>query len=160
MSTNITKLAVALALALAAFAANAAALRPFDAGSMAQIVQAEKGKPFVVVLWSLDCEYCRASLDTLARARQQRKDLRVVTIATDPADDPSLGPMMQERLAKLGLSQDAWAFGDTPPERLRYAIDPRWHGEKPRSYWFDAKGERSVYSGVITPAVIDRFLVR
>jgi hypothetical protein len=45
-----------------------------------------------------------------------------------------------------------------PPERLRYAIDRSWHGEKPRSYWFNARGERVAYSGVITAAVIDKYL--
>jgi hypothetical protein len=30
----------------------------------------------------------------------------------------------------------------------------RWRGEKPRSYWYDAQGQRIAYSGVITPAVI------
>lgn len=141
-------------------AANAAPVHPFGPDSMERIVEAQKGKPFVVVVWSLDCEFCMASLETLARARQQRKDLTVVTISTDQADDPELSAMMRERLVKLGLEHDAWAYGPLPPERLRYVIDRTWHGEKPRSYWFNARGERVAYSGVITPDIIDKYLNR
>jgi thiol-disulfide isomerase/thioredoxin len=134
-------------------------IRPFAPGSMERIAAAEKGKPFVLVIWSLDCEFCRASLETLAQFRQ-RKHLTVVTVSTDPVDDPGLGPMMRDRLAKLGMDHDAWAFGSAPPERLRYAIDRSWHGEMPRSYWFNARGERVAYSGVITQDIIDKYINR
>jgi thiol-disulfide isomerase/thioredoxin len=153
-----TYISVLAAAAISGAALAAGPVQPFEPDSMQRIVAAEQGKPFVVVMWSLDCEFCRASLKTLSRARHQRKDLNIVTISTDQVDDPELAPMMRERLAKLGLDHDAWAFSDVPPERLRYAIDRTWHGEKPRSYWFNAKGERVAYSGVITPAVIDKFL--
>ena len=148
---------IGLAFALAATAASAASfIQPFEPGSLQQIVDREKGKPFVLIVWSMDCEFCQASLDTLARERQQRKDLRVVTISTDPLADPALTPMVEKRLAALGMKERAWAFGALPPERLRFAIDRNWHGEKPRSYWFKANGEKTAYSGVITPAVIDK----
>lgn len=160
MNRAIIRALAAATLSICCVAANAAPLRAFEPDSMPRLVDAHKGKPFVVVVWSLDCEFCRASLDTLAQVRRQRPDLTVVTISTDEADDPELGPMMRERLAKLGMDKDAWAFGSAPPERLRYAIDRGWHGEKPRSYWFNAQGERVAYSGVITPAVIDRYFKR
>jgi hypothetical protein len=148
---------IALAFALAATVVEAApVLHRFEPGSMERIVASMKGKPFVLVVWSLDCEFCHTSLETLARERQKRKDLEVVTISTDPADDPTLGPMMKARLTSLGMAGHAWAFGSLPPERLRYAIDPKWYGEKPRSYWFDARGERTAYSGIITRDVISR----
>lgn len=153
------KAAAAIVLSITAFSAGAVTVKSFEADSMGQIVEARKGKPFVVVLWSLDCEYCTASLETLARVRQQRQDLNVVTIATDAMEDPTLRLMIEKRLSKFGMTEDAWAFGG-PPERLRYAIDRRWHGEMPRSYWFNAKGEKTLYSGVITPAVINKLYAR
>jgi thiol-disulfide isomerase/thioredoxin len=148
------------ALAAASIGANAEPIHSFTPDSMERIEAAQKGKPFVVVIWSLDCEFCRTSLETLAQERRHRPDLTVVTVSTDTVDDPELGPMMRERLAKLGMDHDAWAFGDAPPERLRYAIDRSWHGEKPRSYWFDGKGDRTAYSGLITPEIIKAKLER
>jgi thiol-disulfide isomerase/thioredoxin len=147
----------ALALAAACTASHADPLHAFEPDSMQRIVEAHKGEPFVLVVWSLDCEFCRASLNTLSQARQHGKDLTVVTVSTDEAGDPELGPTMQERLSQLGMDHDAWAYGSLPPERLRYAIDPHWHGEKPRSYWFNARGERVAHSGVITPAIIEKY---
>lgn len=153
--------AAVLALALAAALVSAAsAIQPFEPGSLARIVAAQEGKSFVLVVWSLDCQFCQTSLDTLARARTKRKDLNVVTLSTDPATDPVLGPMMHKRLAALGMSDNAWAYGALSPERLRYAIDRNWRGEKPRSYWFDAQGKKTAYSGLITPAVIDKLFAK
>lgn len=160
MSIRFFRTLAGLACAALAMAASAGPMQPFEPATMQRIVDARQGKPFVLVLWSLDCEYCLTSLDVLSKEMRRRKDLHVVTISTDPVNDPQTAPLMNKRLASLGLDKDNWAFGDVPPERLRYTIDRRWHGEMPRSYWFNAKGERVAYSGVITPAVIDKFLAQ
>ncbi|QAU34997.1 hypothetical protein [Janthinobacterium sp. 17J80-10] len=131
-------------------------LRAFEPDSFERLVAQQQGKPFVLVLWSLDCQYCIASLKTLGQEQRKRKALRVVTLSTDAAADPELGPMMRQRLAAFGLPGNAWAYGEAPAEQLRYMIDPKWHGEKPRSYWFNARGERIAHSGLITPATIDQ----
>lgn len=134
--------------------ANANLIEPFETNSLSQVVERQKGKPFVLMLWSLDCEYCQTSLKTLAQAR--RKGLRVVTLATDSMDDPQALALMQQRLAALGMRANAWAFGAAPAEQLRYTIDPKWHGEMPRSYWFNARGDKVAHSGVLTPELIGK----
>lgn len=147
-------LGVVLAALLLGAAAQPASLQAFEPQSLGQIVAAHHGRPFVVLVWSMDCEFCQASLEHLARLRATRADFDIVTVSTDPLSDAQLAAQTQRRLSSLGLQQDAWSFGALPPEQLRYAIDPRWHGEKPRSYWFDASGRRSAHSGVITPQFI------
>ncbi len=134
----------------------APALQAFESDSLARIVAQHKGKPFVLVVWSLDCEYCITSLKTLGEEQRQRKQLHVVTLSTDAAADPQLATLMRQRLAEFGVRGPAWAYGNSPEEQLRYAIDPKWYGEKPRSYWFNARGERIAHSGVITAALIDK----
>jgi thiol-disulfide isomerase/thioredoxin len=136
--------------------ANAASLKPFEPQSVEQIAAGHKGKPFVVLVWSMDCEFCQHSLDVLAKARAANPGFDIVTISTDPLSDAALSQMVSKRLSGIDLLGDAWSFGSLAPERLRYAIDPRWRGEKPRSYWYDANGQRVAYSGVITPAVIEK----
>ena len=159
MLKKLTGAAFCLAL-LGANPASAApaTILPFEPDGMAQIVASQKGQPFVLVVWSLDCEYCQASLKTLAAEKRKNRRLRVATLSTDALDDEQALAMMKARLASLAMTGNAWAFGDAPPEQLRYAIDSKWHGEKPRSYWFNAKGERVAYSGVITPEVIAKFM--
>ena len=155
--------AAAVAAAIAVLAgmavsapASAAALKTFEPASVEQIAATHKGKPFVVLVWSMDCEFCQHSLDVLSKARAANPGFDIVTISTDPLSDAALSQMVKKRLSGIDLLADAWSFGGLAPERLRYAIDPRWRGEKPRSYWYDAQGQRVAYSGVITPAVIEK----
>lgn len=153
--TIIALLCAALWWALPAYAAQA--IQSFEPDSMARIVASQDGKPFVLVVWSLDCEFCQASLDALAREKRKHKNLKIVTLSTDSLEDEQAAALMKKKLGSLGLNDHAWAFGAAPPEQLRYAIDSKWHGEMPRSYWFDAKGGRTAYSGVITPGMIAKF---
>ncbi|HJV01751.1 MAG TPA: hypothetical protein VJ752_14500 [Burkholderiaceae bacterium] len=132
------------------------AVASFEADSLAQIVRAHAGKPFVLILWSLDCVYCQASLNALAEQKRTHPELDIVTLSTDGVGDPQTDALVEQRLRKLALTGNAWGFGAAPAEQLRYAIDPKWHGEMPRSYWFDAQGRRTPHSGVLTPATIDR----
>lgn len=129
-------------------------IQAFEPGSMSEIVAAKKGAPFVLVLWSLDCEYCKASLEALRQEQAKRKNLRVVTLATDSIADPEAVVLIGKKLVSLGMTANAYAFGEAPPEQLRYAVDPKWRGELPRSYWFNARGESVAHSGLITPALI------
>ena len=151
---NLKKRVAAIFIALSACSALAQAqpIKPFEPASVDQIVASHRGKPFLLLVWSMDCEFCQASLDVLAKARAADPTLVIVTVTTDPIADPTLTGQVRTRLASLRLQGDAWSYGDEAPERLRYAIDPAWRGEKPRSYWYDAAGQRSAYSGLIKPA--------
>jgi hypothetical protein len=135
-------------------------VQPFEPDSMGRLVASQKGKPFVLVIWSLDCTYCQASMKMLSEERRKRKDLKVVTLSTDSATDAQAVAQIRKKLASVGMSADAWAYGDAPHEQIQYAIDPKWHGEKPRSYWFNAKGESVAYSGVITAATVAKLAAR
>lgn len=152
------KMILALLASMAVIAALPAtagpALQAFEPDSLSRIVEQQKGKPFVLVVWSLDCVYCQHSMKALAEEKRRNKDLTVVTISTDPASDPEAVALMQKRLASFGMTRNAWAYGEAPSEHLRFAIDPKWRGEKPRSYWYNAQGERTAYSGVLTSAMI------
>jgi hypothetical protein len=135
-------------------------IQAFDADSMPRLVAGQKGKPFVLVVWSLDCEYCQTSLQNLTQEKRKGRTLNIVTLSTDAAADAQAVKLMKMKLRKFDIDNDAWAYGAAAPEQLRYAIDPNWHGEKPRSYWFNARGESVAYSGVITPAIINRLAAR
>lgn len=149
------------AAVLWAFAAHAGnALQPFEPESLARILATWKGKPFVLIVWSLDCEYCQVSLKTLAQEKRKRKDLNVVTLATDSLTDVQAAALIRKKLASAGMTGNAWAFGEAPAEQLRYALDPKWHGEMPRSYWFNARGESVAYSGVLNAATIAKLAAR
>jgi hypothetical protein len=51
-----------------------------------------------------------------------------------------------------GLEKSAqWIFADAMPERLRFEIDRRWHGELPRTYLYDRRHTVQAFSGLIPP---------
>jgi hypothetical protein len=130
-------------------------IRAFGPESFEKILANHAGKPFVVVVWGLDCAYCGSSFAALAQA-QRKQELRVVTIAVDPADDPQARKLVLKKLHSSGLVSEPWAFGAAPAEQLRYAIDPKWYGEMPRTYWFNSKGEKRAYSGALSTSLIDK----
>lgn len=132
----------------------ASALQAFEPDGISRIVASQKGKPFVLVVWSLDCEYCHVSMNNLAQEKRKRKNLNIVTLSTDSLQDAQAVSLMKKRLQAVGMRSNAWAFGNAGPEQLRFAVDPKWHGEKPRSYWFNARGESVAYSGAITAETI------
>lgn len=158
MMKKLISLCAGLVLLAGAQGAAAQSLREFNADSLSRVLASQQGKPFVLVVWSLDCEFCQASLRTLSAKKRGGKRLNVVTLGTDTLADPASLEMMKKRLTELGLGKDAWAFGAEPAEQLRYAVDKNWHGEMPRSYWFDARGVGTARSGVITAEAVDKFL--
>lgn len=134
-------------------------LHVFGQDSFARIQASHAGKPFVVVVWGLECAYCDSSFAALAEV-QRKQGFEVVTIATDAADDPQARRLIMKKLHLSGLVSEAWAFGNAPVEQLRYAIDPKWFGEMPRTYWFNAQGEKRAYSGALSTSVIDKLSSR
>lgn len=160
MNATIRHGLAALLLGLFAMSAQAQAPKPFEPASLEQIVASHRGKPFVLLVWSMDCEFCQASLEVLSKARAADPALDIVTVTTDPIADTVLTGQVRARLAALALTGDTWSFGAESPERLRYVLDPDWRGEKPRSYWYDASGKRVAYSGMIKPARVAQWRKR
>lgn len=148
------------ALALLSGTANAAGqaaerVAVFDSANAARIAASQQGKPFVLVVWSLDCVYCKRNFDALGKLRARHPALRVVTLSTDSAEAL---PQLRQVLQRVSLTRNAWVFGPEPQERLRYAVDPEWMGEMPRTYFYRADGQRQGVSGVISEGDWDRHL--
>lgn len=157
MNASIAAVGLSLLCMVSGAARAALAIAPFQADSLSKIVTAHKGRPFLLLVWSLDCVFCKASMVELARQQRKGARLDVVTVATDSVNDSGTRTHLVERLRNAGLTSTNWAFGDAPAEQLRFAVDPKWHGELPRSYWYDAKGTRSAYSGTLTEQVISKY---
>src|SRR5690606_8359211 len=105
------------------WAGEAGSTRAFAAGSLAEIVQARAGRPFVLVLWSLDCPPCLKELDVLAAEVEAHPDTDLVMVSTD---DPSAKPEVEARLAehRLAGQVESWIFAEDAAQSLRYGIDP------------------------------------
>jgi thiol-disulfide isomerase/thioredoxin len=149
---------LAVLFALAAAASSAGELRPFTADSLASIRKQHAGRPFILTLWSLTCHHCAKELQALGRLVRAEPELPLAIVSTDsPAEAQAIGAALQ----RFGLARiDTWVFADAVPERLRYAIDPAWRGELPRTYLFDAAHRRTAHSGLLDESRLKEWLAR
>lgn len=121
--------------------------KPFVVGSIKEITAARQGKPFILGMWSLTCTHCRGELALLSGLLEKHPDLDLVLVSTDT---PEEGDAISTTLGQYGLGgAQAWVFADPFVERLRFEIDPKWYGELPRTYFYDAAGIARGVSGVL-----------
>lgn len=147
-----------LALGFANTISAAEAVRSFTSGSLEQILASREGRPFMLALWSLDCQYCPTELKMFGELKRIHPELDVVLIATDTITDI---PQLVARAEGYGLGKmEQWVFAEDMPERLRLEIDPRWYGEVPRTYFYDEKHQRQVRTGIVSSQFVEEWLAR
>lgn len=144
--------ALTLALALAASAASAE-IQSLNASQVPMLVAPPSHGVRFLALWSLDCAYCEANLQALARLQHDHPDrIELITVATDSM---SASSAINERLHKAGVdSYPARAYADDTPDRLNYLIDPGWGGEMPHVLVIRADGSKRGYSGLLDPVTL------
>ncbi|WP_082878117.1 redoxin domain-containing protein [Methylobacillus sp. MM3] len=138
-----------LALLLLAQSVMAADLKPFHPASRTAIEQAHAGQPFVLAFWSVDCAYCPEEIRHLGALVRKRPDIRLVLVSVDGMEMKSeVGTKLAEYLPDG--KGERWIFAADDPDRLYFAIDRKWHGELPRTYFYDGKGDVQGRSGVVS----------
>lgn len=154
---NLPAMLVLLAMPMApAVAAPASGIKAFTATSMEEILAVRKGKPFILGLWSLSCTHCREDLALLSKLSQRQPRLDLVLIA---ADTPEQAEEAASTLRPYRFKQvEQWIFADEFTERLRYSIDRKWHGELPRTYFYDAAHQVKAISGKLDERETERWI--
>lgn len=131
----------------------AADLQPLATSDVPALLQPPAHGERLIALWALDCAYCEANLQALARLQQAHpKNIELVTVATDSIDQHAA---IERRLQAAGVgAYPARAYAEATPEQLDYLIDPSWGGETPRVLVLRADGTRQGYSGALTPTAL------
>lgn len=147
-----------LVLCLAATSAWAAGYAPFDATSVERIKRQHAGKPFVLAFWSITCEPCREEMHVWKAMRAKHPGVPIHLVAADPGTTP-------RELARFLAQHDPgtvtrWSFADAFVERVRHSVDPKWRGELPRTYFFDADHRPLAHSGVISAVDADAWFAK
>jgi thiol-disulfide isomerase/thioredoxin len=136
--------------------AHAQPLAPFTATSIKEISASHASAPFVLAFWSLSCSHCPDELAMLGALAGRHGSSAIVLVSTDTPDDRATILATLKRHALTDA--EAWVFADPFVERLRYAIDPRWHGELPRTYFMrDGQVARAV-SGRVDRSEIEAWI--
>ncbi len=143
-------LAASLLLACSALAVAGEGFTDLDRATARRLADpASHGAPTVVALWSLECVHCKKNLKAFAELAQTDPRVKLVTVAVEPAQ-----PALAELLDRLRVPGARYAYGSDAPEALAYALDPKWRGELPRTFFFDGRGGRVAVSGVVDPAAV------
>ena len=128
----------------------------FERGSLARIVDQHSGAPFVVSYWSIDCPPCFKELAMWSRLSQQYPSLSIVLISTDGWE---MRHTVTESLSELSVSNlESWLYTEKNSDKLRFEIDPKWYGELPRTYFYDAAGEAKGVSGLIQQTKVEAWI--
>jgi thiol-disulfide isomerase/thioredoxin len=119
---------------------------PFVRGSWKAILKAHAGQPTIVHFWGVTCGPCRTEMPRWGKLQQERPDMHLVVINADLV--PNEANAVAAMLAQTGLvGAENWMFTDGFVERLRYEIDPQWHGEIPRTMLIGPDGSITTIEG-------------
>jgi len=132
-------------------------LRPFVRGSWQELRGMHAGQATVVHFWGLTCGPCLVEMPSWTKLRNERPDLNLVLIDANPfGDDPASvwTTLTQQRLSSV----ENWIFADRFEEKLRFEIDPHWHGEMPYTVMIGPDGTVSSVTGVVDFAKLTAWL--
>lgn len=146
-----------LVLSLACVQVNAQdGARHFVPGSLAQIVAAHEQRPFILSFWSLTCTHCQEELALLAKLQRQYPTLKLVLVSTDTPED---NVAISATLSRMKLARvESWVFADSFAERLRFEVDRKWHGELPRTYFYQGGQISQAISGKLDAARTEQWV--
>jgi len=140
------------------FAINSKAIPTFfDQDSFQQIVNKKKDKSFMLLLWSLDCTKCIEDFSVVSNFHKDNPEVEIVLVSTDEIIRLN---EISALITKHNLNDlEQWIFQSNKFQQLRHSIDPQWHGELPRSYFYSSGKQTGVFSGRIHKSELDKWLM-
>jgi hypothetical protein len=130
-------------------------LQPLAASDIPALLKPPAHGTRIIAIWALDCAYCEANMQTLAKVVEAQPDrYQLVTVATDRY---ALHAQITARLTTMHMNAyPARAYAEASPEHLNFLLNPQWGGETPRTELIRADGSRLGFSGELTPAQLRR----
>ena len=126
--------------------ADTAPLKPYQAGDWKSIAKTANSASVAVHFWGVTCPACVKEMPQWGQFLKSNPNARVVFIQVDDVPQDS----MRKMLDKAGLDKANNYYVAAPfDERLRYEIDPKWHGETPTTIIIDANGKATRKTGLV-----------
>ena len=140
-------LLVTLSLSIAGLAlADTAPLKSYQAGDWKSISKAGNGAPLAVQFWGVTCPACVKEMPQWGQFLKNNPNAKIVFIQVDDVSQDAIKKMLN----KVGLDKANNYYVAAPfDERLRYEIDPQWHGETPTSIMIDKNGKTTRKTGAV-----------
>ena len=130
-------------------------LKPYQAGDWSSLIKTANGTPVAVHFWGVTCPACVKEMPQWGRFLKSNPNAKVVFIQVDDVPQDSIRKMLD----KAGLDKANNYFVAAPfDERLRYEIDPKWHGETPTTIMIDKSGKATRKTGLINFRQLENIL--
>jgi len=121
-------------------------MKPYQTGDWPSLVKSANGTPLAIHFWGVTCPACVKEMPKWGAFLKRNPHVKVIFIQVDDVTPE----MMQKMLSKAGLETANNYYLAAPfDERLRYEIDPKWHGETPTTILVDKNGKTSRKTGLI-----------
>ena len=121
-------------------------LKPYQSGDWSSLVKSANGAPIAIHFWGVTCPACVKEMPLWGSFLKNNQNAKVIFIQVDDVTPES----MQKMLNKAGLEKANNYFVVGPfDERLRYEIDPKWHGETPTTILIDKNGRATRKTGLM-----------
>ena len=126
--------------------ADAPTLKAYQLGDWKSVAKIDNGAPMAIHFWGVTCPACVKEMPQWGQFLKSNPNAKVVFIQVDDVSADSIKKM----LSKAGL-ENANNYFVAPPfdERMRYEIDPKWHGETPTTIVIDKSGKATRKTGLI-----------
>ena len=96
--------------------------------------------------WGVTCPACVKEMPKWGAFIKRHPNAKVIFIQVDDVSPE----MMQRMLNKAGLEKaNNYYIASAFDERLRYEIDPQWHGETPTTIFIAKNGKSTRKTGLI-----------
>ncbi|WP_162785481.1 TlpA family protein disulfide reductase [Polynucleobacter necessarius] len=121
-------------------------MKPYQTGNWKAIVKTEQSAPLAVHFWGVTCPACVKEMPQWGQFIKNNPGTKIIFIQVDDVSQE----VIKKMLSKAGLDNANNYYVVAPfDERLRYEIDPQWHGETPTTILIDSKGRTSRKTGLI-----------
>jgi thiol-disulfide isomerase/thioredoxin len=126
--------------------ADSVSLKPYHAGDWKAIIKSANGGPIAINFWGVTCPSCVKEMPQWGQFIKNNPNAKVVFIQVDDVSQDSIKKMLN----KAGLDKANNFYVAAPfDERLRFEIDPQWHGETPTTITMDKNGKASRKTGLV-----------
>jgi thiol-disulfide isomerase/thioredoxin len=121
-------------------------MKPYQIGDWSSLVKSANGAPLAIHFWGVTCPACVKDMPKWSAFLKRHPNAKVIFIQVDDVTPE----MMQKILSKAGLETANNYYLASPfDERLRYDIDPKWHGETPTTILVDKNGKTLRKMGLV-----------
>ena len=116
-------------------------VEPIDTAGLQDLISKPKDKPLLVNFWATYCDPCRDEFPDLVKVDRdfRPKSLDFVTVSLDDLSD--IKTTVPQFLAQMKATMPAYLLNVADPEPAINAVDPKWQGDLPATFLYNAKGE-------------------